>query len=469
MITHKSIILVLVCLLLLKLPIVFFIVPIFHKVTGASYEINKFKDDYDQIAINVIKGNGYRYYPETADTLTRPPLYVLLLCSVFYLFGKSLLAVQVVNILLGLATVLVVRSLCLQLKLSNIATLIAMALSFFHPAVVLAESRGGIESIFTLSLTLFVLLLYKALENNSRIYYAFAGLILGTSLLVKSLCLFFPLVLLIYFVIRDTPRKCWDNVVNVAVLTTVTLLVISPWIIRNYRLTESLVPTMTLSGTVAQEGLYVNKNFGTSRERYQLAEDAAKQRNELATKLGFSFKPGFLTYFYESKDEVKFDRYLFAKTIQEYKEDPILFVQSAFMNFVRFWFQGRMWSATRMNVAFTLPFLLLALIGIYLSLFPRFEAERAIVKPLQEASSKQSPVSNLIRSEKQSGNYLMPLLLFIGYFVLVHLPFQGLARYHVPIIPCMAILASIPLSAALYYAPSYWRLKEVFRTSMVQT
>jgi 4-amino-4-deoxy-L-arabinose transferase-like glycosyltransferase len=413
----------------------------FHKVTGASYEINKFKDDYDLIAINVIKGNGYRYYPETADTLTRPPLYVLLLCSVFYLFGKSLLAVQVVNILLGIATVLVVRSLCLQLKLSNTTTLIAMTLAFFHPAVVLAESRGGIESIFTLSLTSFVLLLYKALENNSRTYYVF----------------------------RDTPRRCWNNVINVAVLTAITLVVISPWIIRNYRLTGSLVPTMTVSGTVAQEGLYVNKNFGTSRERYQLAEDAAMQRNELATQLGFSFRPGFLTYFYESKDEINFDRYLFAKTIQEYKEDPILFVQSVFMNFVRFWFQGRMWSATRMNVALTLPFLLLALIGIYLSLFSRFEAERATVKPFQEASSKQCPVSNLIWSEKQSGKYLTPLLLFIGYFVLVHLPFQGLARYHVPIIPCMAILAAIPLSAALYYAPLYWRLKEVFRTSMVQT
>jgi len=194
-------------MLLLKLPTVFFIVPVFDQVTGASYEINKFKDDYERIAINVLEGNGYRYYPETAETLMRPPLYVLLLCGVFYFFGKSLLAVQVVNILLGLATVLVVRSLCQQLKLSNTSTLIAMMLSFFHPAVVLAESRGGIESIFTLSLTSFVLLLYKALENNSRIYYAFAGLILGISLLIKSLCLFFPLFLLIYFVFRDTPRE----------------------------------------------------------------------------------------------------------------------------------------------------------------------------------------------------------------------------------------------------------------------
>ena len=456
-------------MLLLKLPTVFFIVPMFDQVTGASYEINKFKDDYDRIAINVIEGNGYRFYPETAETLMRPPLYVLLLCGVFYLFGKSLLAVQVVNIFLGLATVLVVRSLCLQLKLSNAATLIAMALSFFHPAIVLAESRGGIESIFTLSLTSFVLLLYKALENNNRVYYAFAGLILGVSLLIKSLCLFFPLFLLIYFVFRDTPRKCWNNVTNVAVLTAVTLLVISPWIIRNYRLTESFVPAMTLSGTVAQEGLYVSKNFGASRERYQLAEDAAKKRNELAAQLGFSFKPRFLQYFYKSKDEVQFDRYLFAKTIREYKEDPILFVRSAFMNFVGFWFQGRTWSATRMNVAFTLPFLLLMLIGIYLNLFPRVNAQRAMVKSFQEASSKQSPASNFMSREKQSGKYLTPLLLFIGYFVLVHLPFQGLARYHVPIIPCMAILAAIPLSAALHHAPLYWRLKKVFRTSMVQT
>jgi hypothetical protein len=88
-------ILIVALLLLFKFTLVFLIIPQFYDgAIDATYEINKFKDDYDKIAVNIIEGRGYRIHPDTAATMMRPPAYVMVLCAVFYLFGKSLLAVQ---------------------------------------------------------------------------------------------------------------------------------------------------------------------------------------------------------------------------------------------------------------------------------------------------------------------------------------------------------------------------------------
>jgi len=42
-----------------------------------------------------------------------------------------------------------------------------------------------------------------------------------------------------------------------------------------------------------------------------------------------------------------------------------------------------------------------------------------------------------------------PILLFVGTFYAVHLPILGQARYHVPLIPFLAVLACIPLRSLI--------------------
>ena len=57
-------------------------------------------DLYDEIAWNIVSGNGYRVQADTNLTMLRSPGFVFVLVPLFYFFGKSLLAIQILNFLL---------------------------------------------------------------------------------------------------------------------------------------------------------------------------------------------------------------------------------------------------------------------------------------------------------------------------------------------------------------------------------
>ena len=58
----------------------------------AHYWAQNFPDGYDLIAQNLVDGNGYRYFSDTALTLQRTPAYPLLLAAIFGVFGHQLIA-----------------------------------------------------------------------------------------------------------------------------------------------------------------------------------------------------------------------------------------------------------------------------------------------------------------------------------------------------------------------------------------
>jgi hypothetical protein len=82
------------------------------------------------------------------------------------------------------------------------------------------------------------------------------------------------------------------------------------------------------------------------------------------------------------------------------------------------WFAGKSWESTGMNVLVQLPYLILAVIGTVVCV--RNQCLRAIG----------------------------PFVLFTVYVVAVHVPILAQARYSVPLIPFLSILASIALFAA---------------------
>jgi 4-amino-4-deoxy-L-arabinose transferase-like glycosyltransferase len=123
-------------------------------------------DEYDLIATNLVEGNGYRYFPDTAATTIRTPGFVLVLAGLFWAFGKSLTAVKAVNLMLSSITAWLVYRLGLRITCSAAVAVVAALLYFFYPGTILSDSRGGIETLFTFSIALFMLLLYRALESK---------------------------------------------------------------------------------------------------------------------------------------------------------------------------------------------------------------------------------------------------------------------------------------------------------------
>src|SRR5260370_21407252 len=84
--------------------LLFWVIPRASDRVTPFYNQNRFLDGYDQLAMNLMQGNGYRFYPDTARTLMREPGYPVFLAGLLLAFGSTFTAVKLANMLLALAT-----------------------------------------------------------------------------------------------------------------------------------------------------------------------------------------------------------------------------------------------------------------------------------------------------------------------------------------------------------------------------
>jgi dolichyl-phosphate beta-glucosyltransferase len=397
--------------------ILFVLIPEASSRINQFYSSNRYADGYDQLADNLAEGNGYRFYPDTAETLMREPGYPMLLAGIFMVFGKNFAFVKLANLILALAVAYLMTRIARKLSDNRLLILGSPLLFLFHPETLIAESRGGIEILFTLMLTLFTLTVYRAVKSNRWWDYLLSGAVLGLAVLVRSTPILFPVVLLGYFLLFERAENQKVAILRNFILMTVAMfIVLSPWIIRNYSLTGKFVPTASVLGVSAHTGLYLSTHQAIGN--LLLDTEAASERSKLAHELGYHFKDGYYQYFYSSADEVTFSQYLFNRVVHEYESSPLLFIKTVGLNFLKFWCGGKTWKAVAMNAIVQLPFLALAIMGI--------------VRCLRNDRSKE----------------LAPLVLLIIYIVAVSMPILAQARYSEPLNPFLSILAFIPLVMA---------------------
>lgn len=422
--TQKALWLILAATLLLKLLVLLVVIP---KVAGylPYSSIGGFSDRYDLIAENLLAGNGYRIYPDTSETLLRSPGYVFLLTALFFFFGKSIAAAQVINVLCGIATAYLIVLISKRWVVPFLtgadrgnaiewAPLVPAVLFLFHPGIVVSESRGTSESVFTFLLTSVVYFLYISIYSNRAKDFMITGILLGAAMLVKSTPAFIPVLLFPYVLMRvKAPFALRMAVVrNFFVMGLAAFVVLAPWGLRNYLLTGEFLLSSTVKGTTAYQGLYVNKHFGSGKDRDPLLVEATKAQDVMADELGLKHRYEFFNLFYSAKDEVRFDRYVFQRVVDEYTASPGLLLKNCVLNFAGFWFLGKSAGATYLNIVLTVPLLALVVWGIF--------------------------------SGYRRGFDILPLVLVICAFIIPHLPILGVARYHIPLLPFLTILATIP-------------------------
>lgn len=391
--------------------VTFYVIPKAHNSFHQLYNQDEYADGYDQLATNLVNGNGYRFFPDTARTLMREPGYPVVLAGIFYLFGVSLVAVKAVNVCLALTTAYIISVLARIVLEKRLLTIGAPIIFLFHPGTLIGESRGASETLFTFLLTLFVFTLYRALRSDKYSSYVISGIVLGLAVLVRSTPILLPIVLLAYlFVYHRQGRRATRNITYAGVLVVVMSVVISPWVIRNFALTGKLVPTASVVGVSAQTGLYISTHH--SSDSHRVDREAAEERNQLAYELGLPFKSGYYQYFYASGDELKFSDFLLKRVMHEYAMHPTLFLRIASLNLFNFWCGGKAAGSIVLNAIIQFPYVVFAIIGIVASVGQR----RFYV--------------------------IAPLVLLITYIAAISVPILAQARYSVPIIPFLAILAS---------------------------
>ncbi len=379
-----------------------------------SYNHNSVSDGYDELAKNLVAGHGYRFYPETAPTLMREPGYPILLAALTLAFGPSITVIKLTNVVMVVATAWLVTRLGRRVSTNPLMVYGAPLLFLLHPGVIIAESRGSVESLFTLLVVFFLFTFYEALDSGRWWNYVLSGLALGLAVSVRSVVMLFPLFWAIYLVAFDRRRMPAVTICrNTALIFVAMFTVLSPWIIRNYALTKRFVPTASVLGVSAHAGQYIDTHLFNGKPLWLLDREAARERRQMAIELGYPFEDGYYQSFYRSEDEMKFSNFLMGRVINEYRRYPLMFVKCLVLNAFNFWCAGKTWASTGANLIVQLPYLILSFVGIRIAL------------------------------RNYQGRLIAPLLLFIVYTVAVYMPILAQARYSVPLIPFISILAAV--------------------------
>jgi 4-amino-4-deoxy-L-arabinose transferase-like glycosyltransferase len=415
----KAIFFILFAALLVNAAIVLMVLPKVSRPLALTYSMN-FGDLYNLIAKNLELGNGYRVDANMGLTMLREPGYPLFLAAVFKLAGYGIQTARLACVLLAFGAALMLLSLARKITGDAMTALAAALLFLLYPGTLVAEARAGIEIPFIFAVILFMLALYSAVEKGRVLNYWSAGLLLGVAVMVRSQVLLFPFLLLVYLVFDS--RSMSERVkiaIRVAVLGLGTMVVMSPWIIRNYRLVHKLVPSATVAGVAAQEGLYTCENAPAGEPFYLAQTQAGLQRAQFARQLGMPFIGPYYQLFYSPEDEVAFNQALLRGVSTEYRNHPEVLARCAAKNlFFNFWFLGKRRQTTLLNLVTQVPLLGLAIAGVVI-LWKR----------------------GLLRNAGL-------VLLYIFYIPVVQAPIIAHARHSIMIVPFLAILGAVSLASA---------------------
>jgi 4-amino-4-deoxy-L-arabinose transferase-like glycosyltransferase len=387
-------------------------------LTGLPLNAANFPDGYDLLASNLLTGNGYRMFADTSPTMIRTPGYVVVLAGIFAAFGKGLLPVQLANVAFSALAAILVFDVARRVLRSEWAGVIAALIVFLHPGTIVADSRAGVESLLLLAMSLCLWLCVRAVKGGRLLDYVWLGIAFGSMLLIKSsgaLILPGAAAWTVWKLRRERGPQRRRALVGFAVALAVAGLCLTPWIARNYVISGKFVPTQTAGSVSFFQGQYVVKNMPSPKDHAVLLEEAADRQVDLARQMGLRSVGYFFQQFYSVADEMAFYSELSRQTWKEYARSPLLIFKAAAYNLIAFWVQGRTWSATAANAIIALPLLLLVAMGI--------------------------------RSAERQGYDVSLLVVFVACFLLPHLLIIAIARFYVPLLPPLAVLAAVPLAS----------------------
>lgn len=416
---RRGILLAVLSLLAAKLVVDLLFLPAIQQRFVALWSIGR-PDNYWSLAKNLWLGHGYRFLPDTSLTMMREPGYPLLLSGLLHLSDNALQISVVANLVIDTLSALIVAELARSIHPNRWVPLIAAVLFLLHPAVVIAELRSGVEIPFILALLVFLVLLRRALKSEAVGHYALCGVALGIASLIRSTALLFPPFLLLYAGCKwRTSRSVAQMGMYVGVLIGSTLLVLSPWIVRNYSLVQQFVPTATVQGVAMHAGYYICTHADGRKTFQDLDYDAVTERKAIAQAAGYRFTGDYYQFFYDPHDEVSFNKLLTQRVWHAYAQSPVTFARCTAENLFNFWFTGKNRTATIANICVQLPYLALALTGLSIAYK---SADRELLRIV---------------------------LLFVGYTVAVYAPIHAQARYSVPLVPLLALFAAVPIARLL--------------------
>lgn len=184
---------------------------------------------YDALAESIRLGQGFTWYGGI-PTAARAPLYALFLAVIYTPFGRSFAAARIAQALLGSLLPLLAYGVGRRL-FDERASVIASWVVALYPMFLLYPLGLATENLFFLLVPLTALCLMRAAETSSGLQYMLSGVLLGLTILTRSvICGFLALILPWMWYYTASKREAIKN--WLLILLPVLALTI-PWSIRN--------------------------------------------------------------------------------------------------------------------------------------------------------------------------------------------------------------------------------------------
>ena len=210
--------------------------------------------DYHQIATSIVNGNGFAK-SNGVPTSMRPPLYPVVVAAVWTITGtRTLLPLRAAHIVFALLTAGLVFGIAKRVFDEKTA-LVACAFVAFYPSLLFSGVLILTETVFLFLLLLLIRACLAVIDEPSRWSALGAGLCLGLAALTRSILWPFIVVLVpfLWFASRTSYR---ERATLCALVIGGYAAVVAPWAARNTRLQRVLTIVDTMGGINLLTGNY---------------------------------------------------------------------------------------------------------------------------------------------------------------------------------------------------------------------
>jgi hypothetical protein len=194
-------------------------------------------DQYHQVAHNIAVGNGISL-DGVIPQHYRLPGYPLFLAGCYSFFGERQWPALIIQIILtSLIPVLMFMLASVLLPCYGLIAYLAGIIGCIHPGFILYSGMLATESLTLLFLLLFFIIFFS---QGFKLKYSFsAGIFLGLASLFRPVGHYLLCIAIVLLLLRNTVQ--WRNAIKLSVImSTGWLIVVIPWLIRNYILTGAV-------------------------------------------------------------------------------------------------------------------------------------------------------------------------------------------------------------------------------------
>jgi hypothetical protein len=191
--------------------------------------LEEFVDKSDRFATTLVDHGTFGFLAGVPSAYTQP-LYGWFLAGLYYPFGRSWLAVGIAQVVVAVATALVVFEIGSRLR-STAVGLVAALIATLHPYVVWHDVHLNREVLDGLVLAVLALCALAAYERRSLPLSAATGAVAGVAILGNARLLLLPVAIAVYVAWRIVPAS--RTVTAMALVVGVAALVVAPWVARN--------------------------------------------------------------------------------------------------------------------------------------------------------------------------------------------------------------------------------------------